>query len=205
MEESKDVPLPEQHEGTEKNIESNIVAASIAEAKELYEHARKKLLNVNKWHKWAGALTADFQLTDRQGKHIEGDVSVGNFFKIDIPGPGSTAGKGYDWVEVEEIKEDMTADEDMQFTLVRVRPSSNPSTDDDNVAHFFSDKATSNFVVKREKNKVIAAVYGRNEKPNTETNNAIDKTRNAVIGVTAIAGVSTAQWKSLVNGLLQND
>jgi hypothetical protein len=45
-------------------------------------------------------------------------------------------------------------------------------------------------------------VHGRNEKPNTEANAVIDKTRNTMVATGAIVGFSSAQWKSLVNGLL---
>jgi hypothetical protein len=45
-------------------------------------------------------------------------------------------------------------------------------------------------------------VYGRNEKPNLNTKAVIDKLRNAIVGVTAIAGLNKPQWKSLVMGLL---
>jgi len=205
MSDISNLPLPEQQEGSEKNIESTVKSTSVGEAKVLYQHACKRLLNVNRWHDWAGALSAEFELTDANGKRVEGEVKVGNYFKIDIPGPGSAAGKGFDWVQVEELKEDAGTEDDTEYTLVRVRPSDNPSTSEDNVAHFFSEKSTSNFVVKREKNIVTAAVYGRNEMPNTATDNTIDKARNAVVGVSAIAGMSNAQWKSLVNGLLERD
>ncbi len=105
-------------------------------------------------------------------------------------------------MRVEAVDENQDVLQDSETLLIRVRPADNPSTNDSNVAHFFSDKATSNFVVSRERNVVTAAVYGRNEKPNTSTDKPLDKTRNVVIGTTAVAGFSNPQWKSLVNGVL---
>ena len=197
---NKDLPLPEQHKGGEKNIESTVDTGSLDEASNLFQRARKRLFDVNNWDKICGKLSAVFKLTDNKGNEVSGEAKEGNYFKIDIPGPGTAAGKGYDWVRVEEIVEENKGE--TEYALIRVRPTDNPSTGDKSVAHFFSDKATSNFVIKRDGTFVTAAVYGRNEVPNTEADNLLDKARNAVIGVSAIAGVSNAQWKSLTNGLL---
>ena len=60
-------------------------------------------------------------------------------------------------------------------------------------------------MVKRENSKVTAAVYGRNEKPNTDVETAGDKARNAAIATGAITGFSKLQWKSLVNGLVKKE
>jgi hypothetical protein len=205
MSDTNNLPLPDQQEGAEKNIESTIETASDKEAAALFQYARTRLLDVNKWQQWAGKLSAKFELMDSKGNPVESPVKVGHYFKIDIPGPGSSAGEGYDWVKVEEITEDANKAEDTEYILIRVRPSDNPSTSEENVAHFFSEKSTSNFVVKRDKKIVTTAVYGRNEVPNTATGNSLDKVRNAVIGISAVAGVSNAQWKSLVEGLLKKD
>lgn len=60
-------------------------------------------------------------------------------------------GEGFDWVKVEAIEENEDIKEDREFVVMRVRPSTNPLNDNKDVAHFFTDKATSNFVVLREK------------------------------------------------------
>jgi hypothetical protein len=48
-------------------------------------------------------------------------------------------------------------------------------------------------------------VYGRNEKPNTDTETLSDKARNAAVAGGAITGFSKLQWKSLVNGLVKKE
>jgi len=84
-----------------------------------------------------------------------------------------------------------------------VRPATNPKNERKDIAHFFSEASTSSFIVKRDGNKITAAVYGRNEKPNTNTEKVTDKIRNAAIAAGAISGLSKLQWKSLVNGLVK--
>lgn len=201
--ENKEIPLPEKEEGTQKDIEAKEKTATVEEAKQLFETAKNRLLNVNSWDKICGKASAVFKLTDDRGNEVEGEPKVGYHFKIDIPAPGSKAGKGFDWVRVEAIEEDQNKNEDREFLLIRVRPSDNPLTNSNDVAHFFSDKSTSNFLVLREKNVVTAAVLGRNETANTEASTSLlDKLRNAVVGTGAVGGLSNLQWKSLVNGVL---
>ena len=168
-------------------------------AKEFFETVKERLLDVNNWHKRAGQATAKFTLTDNSGVEVQRSVQEGDHFKIDIPGPGTATGDGYDWVRVESINDDATS------LSITVRPATNPTNDKKDIAHFFSDEATSCFEVKREGNKVIAAVHGRNEKPNTGAEKTTDKARNAAVASGAIGGFSKLQWKSLVNGLVEKD
>jgi len=197
------IPLPEKEEGSQKDIEAKEKMATVEEAKQLFEAAKNRLLQVNYWDKICGKASAVFKLTDQKGQEIEDTPKVGNHFKINIPAPGISAGEGFDWVRVEAIEENKDEINDTEYLLMRVRPSENPLKSGEEVAHFFSDKATSNFVVLREKNVVTAAVLGRNEVANTNAvSNLFDKIRNAVVGTGAVGGLSYPQWKSLVNGLL---
>ena len=188
--------LPPQESGAETNTEHSIVAANEADAIKLFERAKQRLLHVNEWEKLCGAGSANFQLTDALGKDVERPAQVQDHFKIDIPGPGTVTGQGYDWVRIEHIEE---TDDSL---LMRVRPATNPRNEAGDVAHFFSEEATSNFIVKRTTNTVEAAVYGRNELPNTHAEKGVDKARNTMVALSAMAGISKIQWKSLVKGLL---
>ncbi|MGB8190886.1 MAG: hypothetical protein WCF67_03150 [Chitinophagaceae bacterium] len=194
--------IPHQQTGAESNTEEIRVLTDENESKKLFEKARQRLLNVNGWQQLCGPGSALFQLTDASGKEVDRAAQPSDHFKIDIPGPGPVTGEGYDWVKIEQIEEQHEPQSNSDCILMRVRPATNPHGGADDVAHFFSDDATSNFMVRREGNKVIAAVYGRNELPNTKAESAVDKARNAMVAMSAIAGVSKLQWKSLVKGLI---
>ena len=195
--------VPEQEGGVQTNTESAAELSSVEEAKQFYQEVKQRLLNVNNWRSISGKLTADFRLTDAQGNEVERAVKADDHFKIDIPGPGPATGDGYDWVRVETIEEN--EDEEQQYISIRVRPATNPNNNEQDVAHFFSEEATSCFIVKREGVKVTAGVYGRNEKPNTGAEKIVDKARNTAIASGAITGFSKLQWKSLANGLVRRD
>lgn len=197
-----DLPLPEQTEGTKKDIQNSVQFSTLQAAHDFYIEAKNRLLNVNNWGTLCGKASATFQLTDEQGTQIEGVPKVGSYFKIDVPGPGTLAGKGFDWVHVEAVTE-KTNDSEMEYTLMRVRPASDPTTGNESTAHFFSEKATSNFLVLRENLKITVAVLGRNEVPNTKEDDSIlDKIRNFFVGTGAQLGMADPQWKSLVKGIL---
>ena len=106
--------------------------------------------NVNQWKEYAGSISADFRLVDKLGRAVERKAKKGDYFKIDIPGPGTKSGDGYDWVRIEEVVSTSAADaESFGF---RVRPADLMLTRSDReVAHFYSQESTSSFVVHREK------------------------------------------------------
>jgi hypothetical protein len=191
--------IPEHDKGTQTNTESSIELSSEKEAKDFFKTVRERLLNVNKWHDYAGSASADFQLTDKNGNPVDRKPQKGDHFKIDIPAPGTITGEGNDWVQIEAVEEDEDS------IGIRVRPATNPTNEREDVAHFFDEEASSSFLVKREAKKITAGVYGRNEKPNTRTETLIDKLRNATIATGAISGFSKLQWKSLVNGLVKKN
>lgn len=195
--------IPRQKEGAEVNVVDGVQLSDATDAKQFYRVVKERLLNVNRWKEWAGPSSAGFCLTNDRGQPVKSSPQEGNYFRIDIPGPGIATGGGYDWVRIEEIKEE--TNDDCEYVSIRVRPASSPVNDDEDTAHFYTDAATSNFIVKREGKKVTAGIYGRNETPNVEAETIVDKIRNAVVGTGAAAAFGKLQWKGLVDGLLKKE
>jgi hypothetical protein len=195
--------IPENKEGKEITAEASVTFKDAAEAKAFYKIASERLLDINNWGKRAGSLSADFQLTDEQGNEANRLARKGDYFRVDIPGPGSSAGEGYDWVVAEDIKE--VNEKNTDSLAIKVRPASNPQTDNKNIAHFYSEKSTSTFVITRENNKVTASIYDRDIQSNTDTGEGIDKVRNAVTGLGAKHTFSKLQWKALAEALVKQN
>ena len=127
----------------------------------------------------------------------------GDYFKIDIPGPGTKSGDGFDWVQIEEVEN--TSLPDGERFGFRVRPTDNPQNQKNDVAHFYSDDSTSSFIVERRNNIVTASVHDRNTKPNTDADKPIDKIRDAIVGAAGVATFSKIQWKNLTDGLINQE
>lgn len=195
--------VPPQQTGAEMNAVEKIQLDSEAEAVHFFKTVKERLLDVNRWKKIAGGAMSDFFLTDGEGNMVQRKATSGDHIRIDIPGPGTPTGGGYDWVTIEEIKEQVL--DDVEVFSMTARPSANPLTSSEETAHFLTDEATSTFQVKRIGHTIYAEEHGRNEVPNTDTENTLDNIRNTFVGWGAKVGFSYPQWKALVKGLLNHN
>lgn len=193
--------IPAQHQGTEIEAEASIELEQADDAAKHFALAKQRLLNVKLWHQTAGIVSADFQIVDAAGEEHNREIKKGDFMRVDVPGPGSKEGDGYDWVQVEELKE--YNEGDVQSIGFTVRPVPNPLTDKDVVAHFYDSGATSTFIVTREGAKLSANIIDCNIKPNEEAASLTDKIRNTTVGISAMAAFSKVQWQQLANGLVK--
>jgi hypothetical protein len=195
--------VPAQEIGSKMDAVEKIELHSEAEAIHFFKTVKDRLLDVNRWSDFAGGASSDFYLTDPQGNLVQRKVTDGDHIKIDIPGPGTKTGAGYDWVTIEEIKSQVL--DDAEVLSMTARPSANPLSDEEETAHFLTQEATSTFQVKRIGKTIYAEEHGRNEVPNTDLNRPLDNIRNTFVGWGAKIGFSYPQWKALVNGLLNHD
>ncbi len=196
--------IPENIMGKEVDIEEAILENSLEEAVGTYNRACSRLLNPPLWQQVAGSAGAAFFLETATAEEAHRLAQIDDYIKIDITGPGSVAGEGFDWVKLEAMQENTLPD--AEYSLgIRLRACANPQHKEMGTAHFFKEDATSTFIVKRNGNKVTVSYHGRNELPNTTDVNTTDKIRNAVVASGAIAGLSEIQWKALLKGFLQKE
>ncbi len=200
---SKESVIPSQQKGAKSDTSISIKFKSEKEAKDFFPVAKDRLLQISNWDKLCGSVTGIFCLTDARGNELNAKAEEGNFIRIDIPGPGSKTGDGYDWVTIEEIKT-LAEGNDKDQISIRVRPAQNPTNADKETAHFLKDDATSTFIVIRNKNIVSAQVHGRNELPNIHHKRKFDVIRNFFIAIGAILGFSKTQWHKLVEGIMSS-
>jgi len=192
--------VPDQQTGRAIDAFSTVELENEEDAKAFFGQAKENLRDVNHWKTIAGTISATFQLVDAKGKEVRRKAEKGDHFKIDIPGPGTKTGEGFDWVQIEEV-ENVSLPDGERFGF-RVRPTDNPQNEKKDVAHFYSDESTSSFVVERRNNTVTASVHDRNTKPNTDANKPIDKIRDAIVGAAGVTTFSKIQWKNLTDGLV---
>jgi len=197
--------VPAQETGRHTSAEAHREFDTHEAAVQCYTEARRRLLNINEWDLYAGVASATFQLTDPQGNPVYREPELGDLIRINIPGPGSRAGDGYDWVCIEAYLETIDAARDDNTFGFRVRPASNPKSEDTAPAHFYSEESTSTFLIQRAGNKVTGAEKGRNEIPNMDADRWTDRARNSAIAFGASLGMAIPQWKALMDGILDTD
>jgi hypothetical protein len=166
-----------------------------------YEIVKNRLQHVNSWSIIAEGISASFQLVNREGIEVYRKASEGDFIKIDIPGPGSKSGRGFDWVRIEAMENLSNGDDEDSFGF-RVRPSDNPLHGKGDTAHFYSHESTSTFIVSRQGSIVSASVFDRNIKKNSDAEQVTDRVRDGIVAGAAIISFSHIQWKNLTNGLV---
>ena len=193
--------IPPQYTGTQIEVDATVELKDIDEARAFYIVAKSRLLQVNNWHHVAGIISARFQLIDAAGNEVDRHAAKNDYLKIDIPGPGSTEGGGYDWVMIEALYE--VRDAENESIGFRVRPCKNPFENKNKIAHFYAEEATSNFIVIREGTNVIAWVVDHNLMPNDDAGSLVDKIRDAAVGIGALTLFSKIQWQRLVDGIIK--
>ncbi|MBO9635806.1 MAG: hypothetical protein J7578_22060 [Chitinophagaceae bacterium] len=193
--------VPQQEDGKSITAESRVELAGHRKAILFYNIAKERLQQVHKWHEMAGALSARFTLIDKNGMEVNRPPEPGDYFRVDIPGPGRVNGEGYDWVRVEKVVNQILPNSEIYG--FQVRPARDPEKKDEDIAHFFSSDSTSSFFVHRNGHIVSAFVFDRNIKPNKDAGNIVDKIRDMMTGSAGMLIFSKLQWKALTEGLLQ--
>lgn len=194
--------LPPQTKGKESTTTKTIEAADIETARQLFASAKKRLLDINKWDDYTSLKLTNTSLTDSNGKVIQRKPAVGDFIRADLIGPGTVAGKGFDWVRIEAMDECKPGEEAEDFFALRVRPCSHPVAANPETSHFFTSDATNTFILERKGTSVNGYVIGRNEMPNTANSKLADKIRNGAVAAASAMGFSEIQWKDFLNGVL---
>ncbi|GAA4329408.1 hypothetical protein GCM10023149_34090 [Mucilaginibacter gynuensis] len=197
-----DQNIPEQREGEHNDVIQYVDLPTVAEAHHLFILVKDRLKDVSNWHTFTGPVESKFGITDTQGRETYKIVEKGDHIYIDMPGPGSISGGGYDWVRVEALREHDNAEAESEYVAITVRPVANPKKPGSVIAHFFSHNSTNTFIVERYRNRVSAAVHGRNEQPNTD-GNLIDDIRNIIVGLTARHSLSGPHWQVFVDNILK--
>src|SRR5215204_4024624 len=95
--------VPRQRTGKAIDASASFTFKNENEAKAFFNVVKNRLQNVNGWADLAGNLSATFQLINPDGMKVNRNLQRGDYLKIDIPGPGSKAGNGYDWVKIEDV------------------------------------------------------------------------------------------------------
>lgn len=198
IEEKVDRLIPDQYRGSRMDAEEQRCGKDIKDAIKIYHLGCERLLNVNRWDSLAEVSA--FQLIDNSGVRVDRAAREGDYIRIDIPGPGTMAGMGYDWVKIEQIKS--FDRENDQVLAMTVRPSAHPVSGSTEIAHFLKDIATSTFIIRRNGNEGFAEEHGRNEVANTAVRRMLDRGRNFTVGIAAKLGLSYPQWKILVKAFL---
>ncbi len=197
-------PVPAHTQGVASNASARRSFGTEAEARDAFERQKNTLLDVGNWTRLSGFENASFDLCDANGRQVNRPPQVGDFVRIDIPGPS-----GHDWVRIEDIRNGPDA------ASITVRPSYDPTDRPvrrNVTSHFFTSAATNTFMVERSGTTVTSAVRGRNEVANTgsEASSWASRLRSRAVAAGAwgvdlpfnrTTGVQQHQWNVFTENL----
>jgi hypothetical protein len=195
--------LPPQQTGRQTDFTHEQRFGTLDEAHKAFQAAAARMLSVNNWHEYSGRSSAKFTLCNNEGVEVGVMAEEGFMISIDLPGPGPDAGGGLEWVMIEKLVSEGSAQTAEEYVLMTVRPAPDPHGDAAEIAHFYQDVSTSSFVIRRDGMVLSAGAHGRNETPNNDDVDLHDKIRNTAIALMARIGLSGTQWQKLVNGLIE--
>ncbi len=201
----KDIPFVPSHEkGGFHDTESRVEIDSDL-VNEKFEILKARFLDVNSWQEISAIGASEFKLYSNEGKPVSRAPMIGDKMRIDVPGPGGTQSKGYDWTDIIDYREFENKEKDEFCILFTSRPTNPPEQEKENyVAHFYGPDATSTAMITKGKNYLIASVHGRKEIPNTQKTTWLDAIRNFLFASGGIMGVGKIQWKLLTEGLVKD-
>jgi len=195
----KNIPgVPQHFKGSFHDTESTVEIEKREEIEAKYNVLKQRLFSVNNWRRYCPESTTDFKLHDASGIIVERLPQIGDYIRIDIPGPGGSEGRSFDWVQIIMIDADFS-----DRVMIQCRPSTDPAKKNSHkIAHFYSHASTSTFIVSKQGNILKAGIYGRNEYPNLKSG-FFNSLRNVFIAMGGMLGFSKIQWKCLVKGLVK--
>ena len=114
---------PLQQNGKFVDAEAFVEETTVEEAIVTYNRACARMLNPPVWEQLTPGKNVSFNLATTTDDDVQRLAEAGDYFKIDLPGPGSLSGEGYDWVKVETIEEN-TAPDAIDSLAMRLRACS---------------------------------------------------------------------------------
>lgn len=194
--------VPKHIKGSFHDTENTRFFQDAESAFESFKVLKDRFLTINYWLDYADDLGADFKLYDKQGNLKKTLPEIGDFIRIDIPGPGSREGEGFDWVEIIDFQHNQSENNEiLEQLLLKAQPSVKPGKSNKKIAHFYHAEASSTFIISRGIDYIKFGIYGRNESPNFDAE-LLDTLRNFWIAFGGMFGLSKIQWKHLVDKLV---
>lgn len=194
--------LPVNKVGSKNNAVTFLKYETDNEALEKFRLLKQSLLNINRWNINSGKNPTKFFLYDENLGDKSSMAEENDLVKIKIPAPANKVGNGFDWVKIIKIKE--IDNNDFQAILIRMKPHYCPENKDKKIAHFYTNDATSTFILAKENKAIQLSVHGRNEIPNIKNIGFINSLRNYFVAKGGIFGGSKIQWQDFVEEFVKN-
>ncbi|AZA74596.1 hypothetical protein SAMN05421682_102352 [Chryseobacterium indoltheticum] len=195
---AKRVPgIPLQIKGSFHDTESIQKIQNAQEAEVKYNALKERFFEINKWGSYCKEINVAFTLCDSSGNPVQRSPIIGDYIKILLSESNKTESADYQWVRI-----DMIDKSNPNRLMMQCRPSKLPGNEfAGKTVHYHSLCTTSTFVISKGTDYIKMAIYGRNEKPNQNTD-IISSIKNMFIAFGGMVGASKIQWQQLSDGMV---
>ena len=193
--------IPTQSKGGFHDTVNMYCAENQREADIFYNRLRSRLEAVNAWETYSDKVKTGFALFQPGTRNTTTALEEGNLIRIDIPGIGNPRGKGYDWTKIVDIQK--REDGDYPFFSFTVKPCPFYGGSEEPVAHFYTEDASSTFIVRRFGTCIYAEVHGRNAVENCTDGDLLDNLRNKSVAIGSKLGIGNLNWLAFTESLLR--
>lgn len=195
---AKKIPgIPLQVKGQFHDTESIQKFDNAQETELKYNILKERFFDINKWGTYSKENIAEFTLCDSTAKSVDRLPIIGDYIKILLSEVQNPERNNYQWVRI-----DMIDKTNPNSIMIQCRPSKLPGDQfAGNTVHFHSGGTTSTFIISKGNDYIKMAIYGRNEKPNQNTD-VISSIKNMFIAFKGVVGSSKIQWKLLTDGMV---
>lgn len=193
--------IPQHLKGESHDIVNMKCVDSDKSAEELYQDVVIRLKTVKEWHSYSDKVKAKFVIINPDTGVETDEFEIGYLVRIEIPGPGTVSGNGFDWTKITNIQTNKNRD-DMAYFAMTLKPCSPPNANSDVIAHFYKEKSSNTFIIRKIGDCIYAEVHGRNETINISDVPLMDSIRNIGINIGSKIGLGGLNWLALTEGLL---
>ncbi len=193
--------IPQNLKGNSHDVVSMKCVDTLESADSYFKTVVERLISVKDWCSYSDKVKTKFVIINSDTAQETNEFDTGNMIRIEIPGPGTASGKGYDWTKIIDITTNKD-DAELPFFAMTLKPCSPPNANNEVIAHFYKEKSSNTFVIRRIGDCIYAEVHGRNETINISDVPLLDSIRNIGINMGTKIGLGGLNWLALTEGLL---
>ena len=161
------------------------------EARNAFIESKKKLFDVKQWSALPG-YTATFEVYNPVQQKFHSEIKVGYYIKISF-----SKLLPHNWVKITDIFKSDT------LAFIKVRPARDPNKNNNQIAHFLVENASSTFKVEIKGHTIFGYEVGCDEFINNKGEQAGNrKIINTIIAIGGWLGIQNLQCNKLTNYLV---
>jgi len=195
-----DIPAAVHDRRHKEKLVAAISCYTTHESEELYGFLKISLVDINNWNEFAGGISFQSKLTDKNGSAVSRFAKVGDLIRITLHSRQSV-GRLYEWLEINTIEEKLHGQTEIFF--ITISPVINPETDIPDPSQFMRPAGNVTLFVVRDDRKIELQVYTHIKTTGYQFFGLRDRLRHVFSTFISGSGIHEIQWPTLLKSILK--